>query len=418
MPRPPKPTGSRRPARPTPAPDEGEFARLLAEERPRRFAPVAAGDRVEGVVIAVTTSTILVDIGQRSEGVVPLEDLRPEDRERLRIGARAEFLVSRVSSAGIELSAGLAAHKLDLTRIQDAMNAGMPIEGRVTGDNKGGFTVDLPGVKGFVPFSQMELGAARPPGEYVGRSFRFRVLEVRGRDVILSRAALLREEQERERQAVLERLEEGQELSVPVVKVERFGVFVDLGGGVHALVPTGEIAWSDQDGARAALASGVVVTVKIIEIAREGPRPKISASMRQATPDPWLDVDGRFREGQVVRGRVARLAPFGAFVEIAPGVQGLLHVSEMSATRRIQSPNEAVRLGQSVEVAITSVDAAARRIALSIVQVPEAEIDPDLRAKYIGVANAADADAAPRGVLAEAFERARRRAEEKARKKR
>lgn len=418
MPRPPARSGPRPPASRAVGPDQdSEFARMLADEKPRRFGPVAAGDRVEGTIIAITATSMLVDIGQRSEGVASLDELRPEDRERLHVGDRAEFLVSRVSGAGIELSAGLAAHRLDLARIQDARKAGIPIEGKVTGDNKGGFTVDLPGARGFVPFSEMELGPALPPAAYVGRAFSFRVLEVRGRDVVLSRAALLREEQERERKRVLEGLEEGQELSVPVLKVERFGVFVDLGGGVHALVPASEVAWGGVDEVKASLAPGDVVTVKILPFDRDASRPKISASMRQLTQDPWLSVPAHFKEGQVVRGRVTRIAPFGAFVEIAPGIEGLLHVSEMSATRRIQSPNEAVRPGQMVDVAITSIEAATRRIGLSIAQLPDADMDPDLRARFLGGGEPSGAAAGP-GAIAEAFERARRQAEDKARKKR
>ncbi|MBP7149764.1 MAG: S1 RNA-binding domain-containing protein, partial [Acidobacteria bacterium] len=396
----------------------GEFERLLAEQGPGRFTRVAAGDRVKGTVVGITSAAVLVDIGQRSEAFVPLDEVRPEDRERLRVGDRAEFLVSRVSGAGVELSWSVVAHKLDLSRIQDAMQAGIPIDGKVSGENKGGFSVDLPGARGFVPFSQMELGPAHPAADYIGRTFRFRVLEVRGKDVILSRAALLREEREREQREVLAKLAPGQELEAEVVKVERFGAFIDLGAGIHALVPISEMAWSSADEVLAMLRPGFGVRVRILEIGKAGGKPRISASMKRITADPWDSVAARFAVGQVVQGRVTRLAPFGAFLEIGPGVEGLVHISEMSSTKHVQSPHEVVKPGDEVEAVIIAIDAAARRIGLSMAQVPDAAIDPELRAKY--VQGPARAPASPgstpgSGLMAEAFEKARLRAEKKKR---
>lgn len=382
--------------------ESDEFRRLLEEQGKPRFRPLAAGERVEGTVIAITPSSVLVDIGQRSEGVIPLDEVRPDDLGRMRVGDRAEFLVSRVSGSGIELSWALAAHTLDLKRIEDARAAGIPVEGKVTGDNKGGFTVELGGARGFVPFSQMELGPARPAAEYLHHTFRFRILEVKGKEVVLSRAALLREEQERLRKEVLDRIEPGLEMEAEVVRVERFGLFVDVGGGLHALVPAGELSWSGRDEMLRTMEPGTRVRIKILEIDRQGPKPKISATMRQLTEDPWASAGERFAEGQVVRGTVTRLASFGAFLEIAPGIEGLLHVSEMSDKKQIKSPSEVVRVGQSLDVAITAVDAAARRISLSITAIPDPEIDPLVRAKFMQTTPAPEGD----GILAQALRRA------------
>ncbi len=360
-----------------------EFEKMLAEQGDRSFGAVSAGERVDGVVVAISNTSILVDIGQRSEGVMALDEVRQEDLGKLRVGDRAEFLISRVSGAGIELSWALSAHKLDLARIDAARHSGVPVEGKISGENKGGFTVELGGVRGFVPFSQMELGQSKPLAEYLNHTFRFRVTEVRGRDVVLSRSALLREEQERQRRDLLETLEVGQELEAEVIKVERFGVFVDLGGGLHALIPTPELAWSAQDDVKAVLEPGVNVLIKLIEIQTDGPKPKIAASMRQVTQDPWLSAAGRFAEGQVVKGRVTRMLPFGAFVEIAPGIEALLHISQMSDTKQVRAPQSMVRLGETLEVAITAIDAPARRIGLSLTALPDAQLDPETRAKYM-----------------------------------
>lgn len=387
----------------------GEFERLLAAEGTRRFAPIAAGDRVSGTVVSLTPTSILVDVGQRSEGVVPLEQIRPDDLERLKVGDRAEFLVTQVSGNGIELSCALAARVLEPSRLKEAYAAGIPVDAKVSGENKGGFSVELPGVRGFVPYSQMEVGPARPLAEYLGHTLRFRVLEVRGKDVILSRAALLREEQERARREVLATLSEGQELEASVVKVERFGAFIDVGGGLHALVPTSEMAWSGQSEVRDMLRPGFGVRVRIIQIQREGQRPKITASMKAITRDPWLDAAHRFQAGQVVTGKVTRIAPFGAFFEIAPGIEGLAHVSELSATRRVQSPTEVVRPGEQHEAVILSIDPAARRIALSLAQRSGAEIDAETRAKYVGESAPGGTASGGRmgsGLMAEALRRA------------
>lgn len=379
------PKGGRGPARgPSVTPGNSEeFRRLLAEQGQLRFRPLAAGEQVPGTVVAITPSSILVDIGQRSEGVIPLDQVRPEDLGKLRVGDRGEFMVSRVSGAGIELSWALAAHKLDLKRLEDARSAGIPVEGKVTGENKGGFTVEMGGVRGFVPFSQMELGPAQPVSVYLAHTFRFRVLEVKGKEVVLSRAALLREERERQRREILARLEPGLEMEAEVVRVERFGLFVDVGGGLHALVPASELSWGGAGEILGAMEPGTLVRVKLMEIDTEGPKPKISATMRQLTADPWSSAAELFSEGQVVTGKVTRLASFGAFLEIAPGIEGLLHVSEMSAKKQVKSPSEVVRVGQTLDVAITGVDPAARRISLSISAMPDAEIDPQVRARYM-----------------------------------
>ncbi|MFN7967045.1 MAG: S1 RNA-binding domain-containing protein [Acidobacteriota bacterium] len=377
-----------------------EFEKLLAQQGDRTFDAVRAGERVEGTVVAISDSSILVDIGQRSEGVVSLDEVRQEDLGKLRVGDRGEFLVSRISGSGIELSWALSAHKLDLARIDEARHSGVPVEGKVSGENKGGFTVELGGVRGFVPFSQMELGQSKPLAEYVNHTFRFRVIEVRGRDVVLSRAALLRDEQERLRRERLATLHVGEELEAEVIKIERFGVFVDVGGGLHALIPTGELAWSAQDEVKAVLEPGVNVLVKLTEIQVDGPKPKIAASMRQVTQDPWLSASDRFAEGQVVKGRVTRMMPFGAFLEIAPGIEALLHISQMSDTKQVRAPQSMVRLGETLEVAITSIDSSARRIGLSLTATPDAQLDPETRAKYMqtdapssGGGNSAMADA-------------------------
>lgn len=379
----------------------GEFARLLDESERARFVHLAPGDRVKGTVVARTATALLVDVGQRSEAVMPLEGMSPEELVRLRVGTSAEFLVTRAGGGTVELSHALAARALTLERLVEARRDRLPVEGKVSGENKGGFTVELGGARGFVPFSQMELGPAKPIAEYAGRTLRFTVVDVRGRDVVLSRIDLLREEQAAERERLLAGLDEGQILEVPVVRSERFGVFVDLGAGVHALIPRSELTWSRDETTRPVLPPGTMVTLRILSIEGEGERPKITASLKQVGEDPWREAARLFVPGRTVIGRVTRLAAFGAFVELAPGVEGLVHITEMGKERRVTHPGEVLRAGQEIEVAVIAVDPEARRISLSVDALEEVPLDDAARAKLLSP-EPAGAD----GALAEALRKA------------
>ena len=402
-----------------------DFAAMLDESLGRGFAPIAPGDRVEGRIVGLGNHTLLLDIGQRCEGVVDRGEFKPDELQALGIGDVVSAYVVRVGGAYIRLSRGMAAREMDVAGLQDAMRAGVPIEGKVSAENKGGFSVDLPGGKGFVPRSQIEFGAKLPAAEYVGRTLRFRILEIRGRDVVLSRSALQQEESERERAKLLASLREGQAIQAAIVKIESFGVFVDLGAGLHALVPMSELSWTRREDAKAALHVGdaVGVTVMRVETGKDG-RPRISCSMKTPDGDPWALEGGSLTVGRTVRGRVTRLQPFGAFVEVAPGIEGLLHVSEMSAKKRVTTPGEIVKPGDEVDVAITAVDPVARRVSLSmklLQQRAEEEIDPDVRARFVAPAPGSSApqptSAPDSTAFAEAFRRANERKADKAGRK-
>jgi len=227
------------------------------------------------------------------------------------------------------------------------------------------------------------------------------VTDVRGRDIVLSRIDLLREEQAAARAELLAGLDEGQILEATVVRAERFGVFVDLGAGVHALIPRSELSWSREDSARPALPPGTAVTVRLLEVDLEGDRPRISASLKQVGEDPWRTAAALFAPGRTLIGRVTRVAAFGAFVELTPGIEGLVHVSAMGGGRRVTHPSEVVRPGQEVEVAILAVDPDAHRISLSMDPVEGAALDDAQRAKL-----AAPEPTGGGGALADALKRA------------
>jgi small subunit ribosomal protein S1 len=345
--------------------DSNEFEALLAGEKSRGFVAIKQGMRVDGRVLHVTDSAVVFDVGQRSEGILPTESMPPEDKAKYTVGSNHSLYVSSTAN-GIELTVSLSAKQAGQDRLRDAMNSGLPVEGKVTGENKGGYTVDVPGAKGFCPFSQMDIVSGKPPAAFIGQSFKFRVTKVSGRDVVLSRSALLREEQAAERGKVLESLTEGQTLSATVIKLENFGAFVDLGGGVHALVPMSELSWSRPSSAHSVVNLGEKVIVKILRIESSGDRPRISVSIKQVEGDPWDYLVEKLETGTVSEVRITKLMPFGAFAEIAPGLEGLIHISEMSARRRISTPGEAVAVDQKVQAKIVGIDRINRRISLSM----------------------------------------------------
>ncbi|MCX6124902.1 MAG: S1 RNA-binding domain-containing protein [Proteobacteria bacterium] len=345
--------------------DQNEFASMLANENGKAFASLSQGARVEGRVLAITGSTVIFDVGQRSEGVLPTEGLSPEDKGKFKVGESYTLYVSSVKS-GIELATSLSARQAGLDGLRDAMNSGLPVEGKVVGENKGGYNVELPGVKGFCPFSQIDIVPGKPPAAFIGQTFKFQVTKIAGRDVVLSRTSLLREEQAAEREKILEGVKEGDTLTVSVVKIENFGAFVDLGGGLNALVPISELSWSRPASAHSVVTVGEKVIVKILKVERTGDRPRISASMKQVEGDPWDLLVEKLETGSIVEVRITKLMQFGAFAEILPGVEGLIHISELSAKRRISTPGEVVQPEQRVQAKITGIDRINRRIGLSM----------------------------------------------------
>ena len=342
-----------------------EFADMIAHEAARGFAKLRQGDKVEAKVVGIVEGSIVCDVGQRSEGILATDGMSHEEVAKFKLGESYTLYVSSLKN-GIELAASVSSKHAGIDSLIQAMNSGLPVEGKVTAENKGGYTVELAGARAFCPFSQIDVVGGKPPATFIGQTFKFRIIKVAGRDVVLSRAALMREEQAGERAKVLEKLQVGETVLTSVVKIESFGAFVDLGGGLNALVPMSELSWSRPASAHSIVNVGDKVTVKILKIDTTGDRPKISASMKQVEGDPWDVTVEKLETGAIVDVKITKLMQFGAFAEILPGVEGLIHISEMSAKRRINTPGEVVEAGQSVKVKITGIDRIQRRIGLSM----------------------------------------------------
>ena len=347
--------------------DQGEsFAKLL-EKNGTQSARLAPGQRVKARVVSISGDLVYIDIGGKSEGVIDLEEFREKDGSvRIEEGEEVEAFFLSVQNGIRKLTTLVNGYSaVELTSIQSAYEAGLPVNGEVKREVKGGFEVLVGGVRCFCPHSQIDMKGGREGGIYLGQTFPFKVLEYEeeGRNIILSRRVLI----EKEKQASIDRLKEslkvGAEILGRVSSLQKFGAFVDV-GGMEGLVPMSEISWTRVEKLEDMLALGQEVTVKIISLDWDNNR--LTLSMKALQPDPWslaaekYPVDGR------VNGTIVRLAPFGAFVSLEPGIDGLVHISNLGAGRRINHPREVVEVGQRVEVYILSVDAENRKISLSM----------------------------------------------------
>jgi small subunit ribosomal protein S1 len=347
-----------------PKPGDPDFDfRILRRRRLER------GEVVKGTVVSVGSSHAFIDVGAKSEASLDLKELTDERGEvTVKVGDVIEaFVVS--TEPEVVLSHSLARERLNLEGLEDAHDMGIPVKGRVTGVNKGGLDVDLNGVRAFCPVSQIELGYCENPSSHIDSVYDFRVIEFAegGRKVVVSRRALLEEQRQEAAEAVQAQLQEGAEFEGEVTTLQPYGAFVDI-GGVQGMVHISQIGHGHIGHPQEVLRVGQRVRVKVLKVEPDPKHPdrqRIALSMRALLGDPWEEVAATLREGSTVEGKVVRLQPFGAFVEIAPGVDGLVHVSEFS-DRRVKHPSEAVEVGQSVKATVLKVDLPARRLSLSL----------------------------------------------------
>jgi small subunit ribosomal protein S1 len=346
-----------------------DFGRILAEfESSREAATPDVGSRVHGKIVQIGEGTSFVDFGGRSEGAIETAYFRNEAGElTVAVGDTVDLFVIDSKDQVILAPSVRAEPAVALSQVVDARRTGMPISGQVVGLNAGGLEVEVAGLHGFCPVSQVDAGYCPDPSVYLGRSLEFLVTEIGegGKRLVLSRRALLRRQEEERARALLGTLDEGQELDGTVTKVERFGAFVDL-GGVEGLVHVSEIRYERVENPADVLSPGMAVRVKVLSVTeKEGQRPRISLSMKAAAPDPWDQVDELYWVGRRARGVVARLADFGAFITLSPGIDGLVHVSEIDL-KPVAHPRDVLKVGQAIEVVVLSVDREKRRISLSI----------------------------------------------------
>jgi small subunit ribosomal protein S1 len=331
--------------------------------------PFEEGDVVSGEVVRIDKDEVLVDIGYKSEGVIPAGELSirrsvdPADEVSLGEHVDALVLTKEDQEGRLLLSKKRARFEKAWRRIEAAAESGEPVEGLVIEVVKGGLILDL-GVRGFLPASLVDIRRVHNLDEFRGQTLECKVIELnRSRNnVVLSRRAVLEEERKEVREQILGRLRPGMVVEGKISNIVDFGAFVDL-EGIDGLIHISELSWSHVNHPSEVLSIGETVRVKVLDIDRE--RQRISLGLKQTQEDPWQRVLNEYRVGDALEGKVTKVVAFGAFVEIVPGVEGLVHISEL-ADHHVETPGEVVQPGQEVWVRILEIDEERRRISLSV----------------------------------------------------
>ncbi len=360
-----------------------DFAALLAASEKTAAPRAVVGERVRGRVIAIGATTAFVEIGGKGEATIETAEFRDatSGEVQLAVGDEIEATVvdDGATSGAVVLKRMVGRGGHVPGELEQAYAHGLAVEGLVSAEVKGGFEIQLGAVRAFCPGSQIDRRRG-DPAEYVGQRLQFRVtrIEAGGRNIVVSRRVLLDEESLAQAAATWERIQVGSVLSGEVSSVRDFGAFVDL-GGVEGLLHVSEIGHGRVAHPSDVLQPGQTVEVKVLSI--EPPdaqgRARIALSLRALAPDPWTTVRERLAVGAAVPGVVRRLEAFGAFVEVAPGIDGLVHVSKLVLDRRISHPRQAVAIGDAVEVTVLAIDEAQRRISLSMVENAKRARDAD-----------------------------------------
>ncbi len=346
-------------------PQEEDFAALF--EASLKAKPVAKGQTVEGTIVKIGTEVALVDVGGKSEAVIDVAELKDDQGVlEVKVGDRIQATVIS-TSGGVTLSRRLARRAATDRQIEEAYHAGLPVEGTVQGVNKGGYEVRIGHSRAFCPLSQIDVVRTTDPAVHVGQRYTFRIVEYKegGRNIVVSRRALIEDEQQAQADEVRRAVVPGAVLRGRVVSVPAFGAFVDLGGGVQGLVHISEMGWSRATDASLVVSPGEEVTVKVLRV--DEATGKIALSLKQATEDPWTTVPERYEVGQVHAGRVSRVADFGAFVELEPGVEALAHASTFPPTGRRGGWAESVPAGTTAAFEILSIEPEKKRIGVALV---------------------------------------------------
>jgi small subunit ribosomal protein S1 len=355
--------------------DDDDFAALFAasERKPTRDRRVGTGDVVRGRVIAVGATTAFVAVGGKAEAMIDLGEFRDPatDEVQLHEGDEIEATVvddgTRSGSIVLKRVAGRGGHVP--AELEQAFAHGIAIEGLVTGENKGGYDVEIGGLRAFCPRSQID--RRRTDGaQYVGQRLRFRITKLEGgRNIVVSRRQLLEEEATKQGAVVWAELRVGAVVAGTVTSLHDFGAFVDL-GGIDGLIHVSELGYGRRAHPSEVLQGGQRIEAQVVKLEPDpqGGRGRVGLSLRALAPDPWATAAERFPVGANVSGTVCRLEQFGAFVELAPGLDGLLHISRLGLDRGVSHPRQLLAIGDTVDVAVVDLDPVKRRIGLSMVE--------------------------------------------------
>ena len=356
---------------------EEDFASMF--EASIQAKRIEKGQTIEGTVVAIGAEVAFVNVGGKGEAVIDLAELKDDEGTLdVAVGDRIHAVVVS-TEGGLTLSRRLARGAATDRQLEDAFRSGLPVEGKVEREVKGGYEVRIARQRGFCPFSQIDTVRSTDPAQHIGHVYAFRIIEYKegGRNLILSRRALLEDEQKAQAVEVRRAIVVGAVLTGRVTSVRDFGAFVDLGAGVQGLLHVSEMGWSRVSDTSHVVTPGQEITVKVLRVDDE--TQKIALGLKQLSADPWSAVQATHEVGQVHTGRVTRVTDFGAFVELEPGVEGLAHVSTFAPAGHSKGWSGAVAVGMTAAFEILSLDLEKKRIGLALVEERSAREAEDVR---------------------------------------
>lgn len=338
-------------------------------------ADIESGSKVSGTVVSLGREHAFIDIGVKNEAMISKQEITDgEGKLTVDIGDTVEAYVVSVAPDEIVLSKSLSVRRGKLMDLIEAMQSRIPVEGRISGVNEGGFNVSIMGKNAFCPFSQIDTRYVDSPNDYLAKTFPFVIsrVENHGRNIVVSRLPLLEKDILNRIGELEEGIAEKRVLQGKVTRIVDFGLFVDL-GGIEGLVHVSEVSWSRTEGLEEIFTVGQEVDCIVLKVEKAQPlrNTRISLSIREACGNPWLSITDKLAVGQAVPGTITRLANFGAFVQLAIGVEGLIHISEMSWAGRVRHPSDVVSEDQEVEVTILAINEAKRSISCSLKDVSQ-----------------------------------------------
>ncbi|MFQ5481840.1 MAG: 30S ribosomal protein S1 [Nitrospinaceae bacterium] len=327
------------------------------------------GEIITGHVLSINKGMVTVDVGFKSEGVINLNEFPQAEKETLKAGEEVEVFLERVEDQdGIVVLSKEKANKIKIwEKLVKAFEAEETIEGTVVAKAKGGLTVDI-GLKSFLPGSQIDLRPVRNLEKLIGEKFQMRIIKMNKKrgNIVLSRRVLLEEERKQAREGTLEKMEEGNIVEGVVKNITDYGVFIDL-GGIDGLLHITDMSWGRVNHPTEMFSIGDQAKVMVLKFDRE--KERVSLGLKQITPDPWVDVDQKYPVGTQIKGSVVSITDYGAFVELEKGIEGLVHVSEMSWSRHVKHPNKMVAIRDEVEAVVLTLDKERKRISLGMKQI-------------------------------------------------
>jgi small subunit ribosomal protein S1 len=362
--------------------EEESFAELLQESsvKPVRFNP---GQNVKARIVKISAEWIFIDLGGKSEGYLERNELLDEEGKlSVKEGDIIHAYFLSTDNDELRFTTKIAGGEAGRHYLEEAWQSGIPVEGLVEKENKGGFEVKIAGeLRGFCPYSQMGLQRGGNPSDLIGQHLAFRITQYgeKGRNIVLSHRSILEEERQRQREALIGSLQEGMKVTGTISSIRSFGAFVKI-GSVEGLLPISEISWDRVEDIHHLVEVGREVEVVAMKLDWE--KDRLSFSLKRALPDPWENIERDFPEGSRHNGTVVRLTDFGAFVTLAAGVDGLLHISKLGPGRRINHPREVVSKGQVVHITVDNIDKDNKRLSLSLVGSEQAEDQKEREEDY------------------------------------